>query len=73
MRKPTICIGENEGADQLRSNLEACVGWDFILFPVKKNTKGEGNFTSINNFEYAFYMLEIVCYIQIHTIYTCIC
>ena len=23
MRKPTICIGENKGADQLRSNCEA--------------------------------------------------
>ena len=23
MRKPTICIGENQGADQLRSNCEA--------------------------------------------------
>ena len=23
MRKPTICLGENKGADQLRSNCEA--------------------------------------------------
>ena len=38
MEKPTICIGENKGADQLRSNCEAdqrlCFGYTDSTIPL---------------------------------------
>ena len=43
MGKPTICIGENKGADQLRSNCEAdqrlCFRYSDSTFPLLLNPK----------------------------------
>ena len=35
MGKPTICIGENKGADQLRSNCEADSAFVFAIWIVQ--------------------------------------
>ena len=43
MGKPTICIGENKGADQLRSNCEAdqrlCIRYTDSTIPVLSKSK----------------------------------
>ena len=43
MGKPTICIGENKGADQLRSNYEAdqrlCFRYTDKTIPLLSNSK----------------------------------
>ena len=43
MGKPTICIGKNKGADQLRSNCEAdqclCLGYTDSTIPLLSKSK----------------------------------
>ena len=43
MEKPVICIGENKGTDQLRSNCEAdqrlCFGYTDSTIPLLSNSK----------------------------------
>ena len=43
MGKPTVCIGENKGTDQLRSNCEAdqrhCFGYSDSTIPPLLNSK----------------------------------